>query len=72
LSGVSGAIWLVSEFVREKLGLNSCETLLLEADSCGSGLVREPKGRETSAVGNRYRTTASEDVTVCKTVYCKM
>jgi hypothetical protein len=26
-----------------------------------AGTVREPRGRETSAVGNRYQATASED-----------
>jgi hypothetical protein len=33
------------------------------------GTVREPRGRETSAVGSRYRATASEDVTVDTSVY---
>jgi hypothetical protein len=29
-----------------------------------AGIVQKPRGRGTSAVGSRYRTTATEDVTV--------
>jgi hypothetical protein len=36
-----------------------CEKLVDEV-----GTVREPRGRGMSAVGSRYRATASEDVTV--------
>jgi hypothetical protein len=41
----------------ELLGFSYCEPLLLEAGSCGTGMVREPKGRGTSAVGKRYQAT---------------
>jgi hypothetical protein len=44
--------------------------------SCGTGILREPRGTGTSAVGSRYRATASEDVTVdtgvCVTVNSKV
>jgi hypothetical protein len=40
------------------------------------GIVREPSGRGTSAVGSRYRETANEDVTmdtsVCVIVTCNV
>jgi hypothetical protein len=35
-------------------------------------VVREPRGRGTSAVESRYQPTASEDATVCVIVNCKM
>jgi hypothetical protein len=49
--------------------------------SCGEKLVaeagvREPRGRETSSVGSRYRATAIKDVTVdtsvCVIVSCEL
>jgi hypothetical protein len=35
--------------------------LLLEAGSWGTGTVREPSSRGTSAVGSRYQATTGED-----------
>jgi hypothetical protein len=50
--------------------------LLLETGRRGTGMVREPTGKGTSAVGNRYQATASEDVTVdtsvCVTMNCEV
>jgi hypothetical protein len=40
------------------MGFSLCERLLLEAGSCGTGTVREPRGRGTSAVGSRYQAIA--------------
>jgi hypothetical protein len=45
--------------VRE-LQFSRCEPLLLEAGSCVTGIVREPRVRRTSALGNRYQATTSE------------
>jgi hypothetical protein len=38
-----------------------CEPLLLEAGSWGTGRIREPRVRRTSAAGSRYQTTTGED-----------
>jgi hypothetical protein len=66
----SVAMWLwlwieftqsVREWVRGLLRFSPCELLLLEAGSWGTGIVREPRGRGTSAVGSRYRASAKED-----------
>jgi hypothetical protein len=48
------------ELVKE-LRFSSCELLLLEAGGWGTGIVREPQGKGTSAVGSRYQTTTGED-----------
>jgi hypothetical protein len=36
-----------------------CEKLVAEA-----GVVREPRGKGTSAIGSRYGATTSEDLTI--------
>jgi hypothetical protein len=56
----NGTSWLVSESVRGLLRLNPCELLLLEAGSWGTGILRKPRIRGTSAVGSRYQATADE------------
>jgi hypothetical protein len=38
--------WLVSELVRGLLQFSPSELLLLEAGSCGLGIIREPRGSE--------------------------
>jgi hypothetical protein len=47
--------------VRGLLRCSRYEPLLLEAGSCGTRIVREPRVRRTSAVGSRYRATTGED-----------
>jgi hypothetical protein len=37
------------------------ELLLLEAGTCDTGIVREPRGRGTSAVRSHYQGTTGED-----------
>jgi hypothetical protein len=51
------------------LRLSHFEPLLLAACSEGTGIAREPRGREMSAVGSRYRATVSKDVTVDTSAY---
>jgi hypothetical protein len=46
---------LLEQSVRGLLQLSHCELLLLEAGSWGTGTVREPRVRGTSAVGSRYQ-----------------
>jgi hypothetical protein len=62
-SGASSVEWSEVSWwgVRELLQFSHCELLLLEADSWGTGLVREPRVRGTSVVGSRYQTTTGED-----------
>jgi hypothetical protein len=59
-----------------KMRHSRCELLLLEACSCGTGIVLESRGRGMFSVGSRYQATASKDVTVdtcvCVTVNCKV
>jgi hypothetical protein len=57
---VQGSEELVGELIRE-LQLSLCELLLLEAVSRGTGIVREPRERGTSAVGSLYQATTGED-----------
>jgi hypothetical protein len=53
------------EQVRE-LQFRPSELLLLEAGSRGTGIVREPSVRGTSAVESRYQAlTSGEDTSVC-------
>jgi hypothetical protein len=56
-----GTSWLVSEWIRGLLRSSPCEPLLLEAGSWGTGIVREPRVRGTSAVECRYQITTGED-----------
>jgi hypothetical protein len=51
---------VVAKLVREML-FSRCELLLSEAGSCGTGIVREPKVRETSVIGSRYQAKNGED-----------
>jgi hypothetical protein len=51
------------KLVRGLLQFNCCELLLWEAGSWGTGTVREPRGRGTSAVESRYQATSGEDCT---------
>jgi hypothetical protein len=52
----SGASWLwVSEWGRGLLRFSPCDPLLLEFDSWGTGIIREPRVRGRSAVGSRYQ-----------------
>jgi hypothetical protein len=44
---------LVGEFVGGLLRFSPCELLLLEAVSCGGGIVREPRAMGMSTVGSR-------------------
>jgi hypothetical protein len=53
---------LVSELSTGLLRCNPCVPLLLGASSWGTGIVREPGVRGTSAVGSRYKTTTGEDI----------
>jgi hypothetical protein len=48
---------LVGELVRGLLQFSRYELLLLEAGSRGTGTVLEPRERETSSVGKRYKAT---------------
>jgi hypothetical protein len=57
------------EFFRE-LQFGPCELLLLETGSGSTGIVREPRVRRTSAVGNRYQTTANGDCNILRTLVC--
>jgi hypothetical protein len=50
--------------VRGLLRFSPRVLLLLEAGSCDTGIVGEPRVRGTAAAGNRYRATASDIVTV--------
>jgi hypothetical protein len=59
VSTVPGSEKLVGELVRE-LQFTRCMLLLLEASSCGTGIVREPTIRGTSVVGSRYQTTTGD------------
>jgi hypothetical protein len=47
--------------VRGLLQDSRCEPLLSEAGTWGTGIVREPRVRGTSAVGSRYQATTCED-----------
>jgi hypothetical protein len=51
----------VGELVTGLLRFSCCELFLLDDASWGTGIVREPGGRVTPAVGSRYQATASED-----------
>jgi hypothetical protein len=51
----------VDQSVRGLLQFSRCELLLLEAGSCGTGIVREPRVREPSNFGSPYQTTIGED-----------
>jgi hypothetical protein len=55
--------WWVSEWVTGLLRLSSCDPLLWAAGSWGTGIVREPRGRGTSAVGSRHAAATGEDTT---------
>jgi hypothetical protein len=46
--------------VRGLLQFSPCQLLLLEAGSWGTGIVREPRVRATSAFENRYETSTVE------------
>jgi hypothetical protein len=52
---------LVDEWVRGLLRYSPCELLLLESGTWGTGIIREPRVRRTSAVGCRYQATIGED-----------
>jgi hypothetical protein len=54
--------------IRELLRFSRCELLLLQAGSWGMGTVRELRTKGTSAIGNCYQATASEEVTVNSSV----
>jgi hypothetical protein len=56
------------ELVRE-VQFSHCELLLLDAGSCGMGLVREPIVRVTYTVGSRYQAT-TEDTADGKDLAC--
>jgi hypothetical protein len=43
----------------ENCSFSPCVPLLLEADSQGTGIVREPRIRGISAVESRYQATVS-------------
>jgi hypothetical protein len=45
---------LVGKLVRGLLQFSRCELLLLEAGSCGTWSVWEPRVRRRSTVGSRY------------------
>jgi hypothetical protein len=49
------------QWVRGQLQLSRCELLLLEAGRWGTGIVREPGVKWTSAVISRYQATTGED-----------
>jgi hypothetical protein len=53
-----------SELVRKLLWFSTCESLLLETGSGGTGMVWKPRVRGTPTVGSRYQGEATEDVTV--------
>jgi hypothetical protein len=57
-SGVKRVGWLA---VRGLLRFSPCEPVLLEAGSCGTRIVREPRLRGTSAIESRYQATAGEN-----------
>jgi hypothetical protein len=50
------------------LKFSRCELLLWDTGSWGPGIVRESRGRGTSAVRRRNRTTTSENVSVTTSV----
>jgi hypothetical protein len=54
--------WLVSDqLVRGLLQFSTCQLLLLDACRRGTGIIREPRLRGSSAVESRYQTTTGED-----------
>jgi hypothetical protein len=61
LSTVEWSELVSSQLVRGLLQFGRCELLLLEDGSWGTGIVREPRVRGTSAVGSRYQATTGED-----------
>jgi hypothetical protein len=75
-SAVKRSEELVGELVRE-LQFSPCELLLLETGSWGTGMIREPRVKQTSAVGRRYQATTSGNCNrlrtlVCVTMNCKV
>jgi hypothetical protein len=51
----------VERSVKGMVQFSHCELLPLEAGSWGTGIVWEPRVRETSAIGSRYQKTYGED-----------
>jgi hypothetical protein len=47
-----------------------CESLLLEAGSWGTGIVRESRLRRTFTVRSRYQATSSGDCNRLRTPVC--
>jgi hypothetical protein len=63
--------------VTELVSQLTAEVHLLSAVGVSSwqlkaGRFQEPRGRRTSDFGNRYRTTANEDVIVCPSVCARV
>jgi hypothetical protein len=57
------------ELVRE-LQFSRCEPLLLEAGSCGRGVILKPRVRVMSAVRSHYRAMASRDCNRLRKLVC--
>jgi hypothetical protein len=53
-----------------ELQIGCCEPLLLRAGRSGTGMLRERRVSGTSAVGSRYRVTASGDYNRLKVIVC--
>jgi hypothetical protein len=61
LSRVEWSLLFGGQSFRRLLQFGRCELLLLGANSWGTGIVREPTVRRTSAVVTRYQVTTAED-----------
>jgi hypothetical protein len=70
LSTVEWSELVGSQLIIGLLQFSRCELLWLEADGWGTGIVREPRVRGTSAVGSRYQATAREDTADWKNLVC--